>query len=450
MTTRQFPTDFTWGVATSSYQIEGAADADGRGPSIWDTFCRAPGRVRGGDTGDVACAPYRRYREDVALIKSLGVRAYRFSVAWPRVLPAGVGEVNEAGLDFYDRLVDALLAAGIEPWLTLYHWDLPQALQDAGGWPARDTARAFVDYTGHVARRLGDRVKHWITHNEPWCVAALGHELGEHAPGHRDARASLAAAHHVLLSHGLAAPVIREAAPGARVGITLNFTPATPASPSRADADAARRFDGWFNRWYLDPVCGRGYPEDVLADHRAAGVLPAGDPPWLRPGDLQAIATACDFLGVNYYTRAITRGAEAGNLPRSPRPPMEVTDMGWEIHPQSLTDLLLRLHRDYGAGPLVITENGAAWPDGPGPDGRVRDSRRVDFLARHLRACLDAIEGGAPLAGYFAWSLMDNFEWAHGYAKRFGLVHVDYATQTRTPKDSALWYRDLIARGELL
>lgn len=428
-----FPRDFTWGVATSAYQIEGAVAEGGRGPSIWDTFCARPGAIRDGSSGAVACDHAHRMAEDIALMRRLGVGAYRFSVAWPRVVPGGTGRVEPRGLDLYERLVDGLLAAGITPWATLYHWDLPQPLEDAGGWPARATAEAFVPYAEAVVRRLGDRVKHWITHNEPWCVAMLGYQVGEHAPGRKDPAAALAAAHHVLLSHGLAVPVIRAFSPGAQVGITLNFTPTEAASP--AHADAARRFDGWFNRWFLDPVSGRGYPADVLADRVADGHLPPGTPEWLHPGDLDVIAAPTDFLGVNYYTREVVGGRGGG-----PR-----TDIDWEIHPASLERLLTRLSHHHRR--LVITENGAAFHDAPGPDGRVRDARRVRYLAEHLDAVHRAIAKGAPVTGYFAWSLMDNFEWAHGYGQRFGLVWVDYATQARVLKDSARFYAEVIAHN---
>ncbi len=443
-----FPASFTWGTATSSYQIEGAVAVDGRGPSIWDTFCAVPGAIRDSSSGAVACDHHRRYPEDVAWMRALGVGAYRFSIAWPRVLPAGRGAVEPRGLDFYDRLVDALLAAGITPWATLYHWDLPQPLEDAGGWPVRGTAEAFVPYVDAVTGRLGDRVKRWITHNEPWCASTLGYLTGEHAPGRRDATAALAAAHHLLLSHGLAVPVIRANSAGAQVGITLNLTPATPASPSALDREAARRFDGSFNRWFLDPVFGRGYPADVVADHAAAGVEALAA---VRPGDLERIAVPTDFLGVNYYTRHLARGPEEGNEPRAvPEPGPEArTDIGWEVHPDSLRSLLVRLSTEYPPTPLYLTENGAATHDAPGPDGRVRDERRVRYLAGHLEAVAAARAEGAPVEGYFAWSLLDNFEWAYGYSQRFGLVWVDYDSQVRIPKDSAWWYRDVIARGGL-
>ena len=423
-----FPDDFLFGAATSSFQIEGAADR--RGASIWDTFCREPGRVANGDTGDVACDHVARFREDVALMQELGVAAYRFSICWPRVLPAGRGAASLEGLDFYDQLVDALLEAGIEPWVTLYHWDLPQALQDEGGWTVRSTAEAFAGYAAVVANRLGDRVGHWITHNEPWCVAMLGHELGEHAPGWKDPSAALAAAHFVLWSHGLATSVLRQMCPLAKIGITLNFTPAWAASDDPADVEAARRFDGWFNRWFLDPVCGRGYPADMRETFVREGILDER-PAWLRPWDEAVMGTPTDFLGVNYYTRAVLRSGAAA-APQTLFAGDERTEMGWEVHPESLRHLLVRLGEAYD-GPLYITENGAAYPEA------THDPERVGYLQRHLQACLDARAKGVDLRGYFAWSLMDNFEWACGYEKRFGLVHVDYETQARTPKTSARW-----------
>lgn len=451
----RFPDGFCFGVATSSYQIEGAHDEDGRLPSIWDTFCRTPGKVVRMENGDVACDHYHRWREDIELMKRLHVGAYRFSVAWPRILPTGFeSEPNEAGLDWYDRLVDGLLEAGITPWATLYHWDLPQPLQDMGGWPDRRIVDHFVRFADVVSRRLGDRVGHWITHNEPWVVSMLGYMNGEHAPGHTDWPEALAAAHHIMLSHGRAVPVIRANSPGSKVGITLNLCPGYPASPSAADADATRHFDGFFNRWFLDPCFGRPYPADMVADYQKLGRVPADGLPFLRDGDIEEMGVDTDFLGINFYSRAILRSesvAEEDNAPRTiPEPTDEQkTDMGWEIAPFSLRDLLVRLHADYPVQSLVITENGAAWPTGPDDDGQVRDTRRRAYLHAHLGACLDAMADGVPLSGYFGWSFMDNFEWAFGYEKRFGLVYVDYETQERTLKDSALWYATVARDGVL-
>jgi beta-glucosidase len=448
-----FPSDFVWGGATSAYQIEGSVAVDGRGESIWDRQCRKPGAIEDGSSGEVACDHYRRYREDVALMRDLGIKAYRFSIAWPRVIPRGRGEKNAAGLDFYSRLVDCLLEHGITPFATLYHWDLPQALQDEGGWGARATALAFADYAEVVARHLGDRVKSWITINEPWCVSMLSHQLGKHAPGAQHWPTALAAAHHVLLAHGLAVPLIRRECPGAEVGITLNFEPAAPASGSAADLDAARHSDGNFNRWFLDPVFGRRYPADMMADYAKAGYVPPAGVPEALPGDFATMATPTDFLGVNYYTRKIVRSdvlSETENAPvtLSLPPASELTTMGWEVFPEGLYRLLCRIQFEYAPPKMYVTENGSAWPDKVGPDGRVHDRERVRYLQGHLAATGRAIGAGAQVAGYFAWSLLDNFEWERGYTQRFGIVHVDYETQVRTPKDSAIFYRDTIrARG---
>jgi beta-glucosidase len=441
-----FPKGFIWGVATAAYQIEGAWNEDGKGESIWDRFSHTPGKIADGDTGDVACDHYHHWREDVALMKELGLHAYRFSVSWPRLLPEGRGRVNAAGLDFYSRLVDALLEATIEPFITLYHWDLPQALQDQGGWPARDTAEAFVEYADLVTRRLGDRVKHWITFNEPFVSAFVGYLEGRHAPGHSDLDEALAAAHHLLLAHGWAVPVIRRNSPGAQGGITLNLSGQTPASPSVADRAAAWQQDGFVNRWFLDPLSARGYPADIVQHY--------GNPmDFVQAGDLEAIAAPLDFLGVNYYTRGVVRSSvvrEAENAPRTVFSNPERTEMGWEVYPEGLYEMLGRVHFDYRFPALYITENGAAYPDQIGPDGQVDDPLRGAFLKEHLEAAARAIEAGVPLHGYFAWSLMDNFEWAHGYSKRFGLIYVDYQTQRRVLKTSAHWYRRVIAANAVV
>jgi beta-glucosidase len=380
-----FPQNFVWGAATASYQIEGAWNEDGRGESIWDRFSRTPGKVANGDTGDVSCDHYHRWREDIALMKELGLQSYRFSIAWPRILPEGRGPVNQRGLDFYRRLVDELLANDIVPFATLYHWDLPQALQDAGGWPERATAEAFVEYADAISRHLGDQVTNWITINEPWCASLLSYQIGEHAPGWQDWPAALAASHHLLLAHGWAVPVLRRNSPGAQVGITLNFTPAAAASPSMADVDAARHFDGYFNRWFLDPVYGRHYPADMVADYITAGHLPPEGLTFVRPGDLDAIAVQTDFLGVNYYNRSVLRSQEVPEHENAPRtvflaPESEWTAMGWEVYPQGIYELLARLHFEYRPGKLYVTENGASYADTPNGNGSINDQLRQRFL----------------------------------------------------------------------
>ena len=446
MAEQSFPDGFLWGVATSAQQIEGGTQEDGRGESIWDRFAASPGRIADGSDARVACDHYHRWREDISLMKWLGIGTYRFSVAWPRVVPAGRGAVNPAGLDFYDSLVDALLEAGIRPSVTLYHWDLPQALQDRGGWGARETAEAFAEYADAVSLRLGDRVRHWTTHNEPWCVATLGHEQGAHAPGHRDPAEALRAGHHVLLSHGWATEVVRRNSPGAEVGIVLLVSPVSPATTSQVDGEAARRLDGSLNRWYLDPLFHGRYPDDAVADRVRLGHLEDPDLPFVREGDLQTIAVPLDFLGANYYSRTVVRADSAGE-PVAVRmvPERELTDMGWEVFPQGLHSMLLRLQREYRPSKIYITENGAAYTDEADATGRIADERRIEYLRGHLAAASRAIADGVPLAGYFTWSLIDNFEWAHGYARRFGLFDVDFATQRRRPKDSAHWYRQVVA-----
>jgi len=446
MSVSRFPNGFIWGSATASYQIEGAVAEDGRAPSIWDTFSHTPGKTVNGDTGDVACDHYHRWQGDVQLMRELGLQGYRFSIAWPRVVPEGTGQVNARGLDFYDRLVDALLEANITPLVTLYHWDLPQAQQDRGGWANRDTADAFVAYTDAVVRRLGDRVKHWITHNEPWVVSFVGNYEGRHAPGIQDLRTALQVAHHLLLSHGMAVPAIRAGSAGAQVGITLNLSPGRPASTSPDDQVAARVCDGYTNRWFLDPLYGKGYPEDMVARFGAAM-------PQINVDDLAHAAVPTDFLGVNYYFPTIVRAAASGHEPLgflalSPEELAaaghELAAMGWPIVPDAFTELLTRLHRDYAPKTIYVTENGVAFDDKV-VGGGVHDPRRIAYLHSHIGAVRQAIADGAPVGGYFLWSLMDNFEWAYGYSKRFGIVYIDYPTQTRIPKDSAAWYRRVIA-----
>jgi beta-glucosidase len=439
--TAAFGPGFLWGVATSAYQIEGAVAEDGRSPSIWDTFCKVPGAIDNGDDGSSACDHYHRWPEDLALMRGLGVDSYRFSVAWPRIVPGGTGAVNPAGLAFYDRLVDALLEAGIQPNATLYHWDLPQVLQDRGGWSERATAEAFAEYSGVVAAALGDRVSDWSTLNEPLCSAWIGHLEGRMAPGVRDLTTAVRASFHLHLGHGLAAQAIRAASPGqTRIGIVNNLSTCEPASDSEADLAATRRADGHINRWWLDPVLGLGYPQDMLDVYRVD--LPD------RGGDLATIAQPLDWMGVNYYFRQIIAADPEGDAPyfrQLPGPNPEQTAMGWEVHANGLEELLLRLTREYGVKQLLVTENGAAYQDTVAADGSVTDPGRTAYLEQHLAACARASAAGAPLAGYYAWSLLDNFEWSYGYDKRFGLIHVDYATQRRTVKASGRRYAEIIS-----
>ena len=447
MTYRRFPDGFLWGAATSAAQIEGSVDVDGRRPSIWDTFAAKPGAIADGSDPRTACDHYRLWRDDVARMKDLGLTAYRFSIAWPRILPDGTGVVNATGLDFYDRLVDSLLAEGIAPFATLYHWDLPQALQEKGGWASRETVHAFQAYADVVTRALGDRVRAWTTHNEPWCIAHLGHHEGEHAPGVRDPLVALTVAHHVLLSHGEALPTIRANAPASEVGIVLNLVPGECLEEGPAAERVVRSFDGFFNRWYLDPLFRGTYPQDVIEDRVRQGDLRSAELPFVRDGDLQIVSRPIDYLGVNYYSRAVFRVGPDGEPVSVPMgSPEDRNDMGWEDHPQGLSRILIRLHEEYSVPRLYVTENGGAWSDAPDARGRVRDQRKIRYLHRHLHAALDALDAGVPLKGYFAWSLLDNWEWAHGYPMRFGLYWVDYETRHRVPKDSALWYRDVIAR----
>ncbi|GAA2104437.1 GH1 family beta-glucosidase [Streptomyces albiaxialis] len=450
------PPDFTFGTATAAYQIEGAHDEDGRGPSIWDTYCREPGRIEGAATGDVACDHYHRYREDVALLRELGVDSYRFSVSWPRVQPTGTGPANAPGLDFYDRLTDELLAAGIRPAVTLYHWDLPQALEDRGGWRVRETAERFAAYTALVAERLGDRVHRWITLNEPFCSAFLGYATGRHAPGAREGRGALAAAHHLLVGHGLAVRALRAADVAGEIGITLNPDRLLPATGSPADQAAVRRAETLHNETWFDPLFAGRYPRGEAETWGPA----AEGATHRRPDDLALIGAPLDFLGINYYrplTLAdapyrdpdpVTRTATDIRVAERPRDDVRHTTMGWPVVPHAFTDLLVDLSARYPAlPPLLITENGSAEADTvteDGPRGRVHDADRIGYLRDHLAAVAEAVRAGVDVRGYYVWSLLDNFEWARGYGQRFGLVRVDYATQRRIPKDSYHWFRDLI------
>lgn len=461
---RTFPRDFLWGSATASYQIEGAATEDGRTPSIWDTYARTPGRVRNGDTGDIATDHYHRWREDVALMADLGLGAYRFSLAWPRIQPTGRGPAVEKGLDFYRRLVDELLAKGIKPVATLYHWDLPQELEDGGGWPERVTAERFAEYAALAADALGDRVTTWTTLNEPWCSAFLGYGSGVHAPGRTDPVAALHAAHHLNLAHGMALEALRDRLPtGGQCSVTLNIHHVRPLTDDPGDVDAVRRIDALANRVFTGPMLQGEYPEDLLKD-----TATLTDWSFVRDGDLRQINQPLDFLGVNYYTPTLVSEAGStgshtsdghGNSSHSPwpaaekvafhQPPGDTTAMGWAVDPTGLYDLLRRLSSDFPRLPLVITENGAAFDDYAGPDGHVNDPGRIAYLRGHLAAVHQAIADGADVRGYFLWSLLDNFEWAHGYSKRFGTVYVDYPTGTRIPKASARWYSEVARTGVL-
>jgi beta-glucosidase len=459
---RRFPPGFVFGAATAAFQIEGSTHVDGRTDSIWDAFARIPGAVVGGDTGDPACDHYRRYRDDVRLMADLGLQAYRFSTSWSRVRPDG-GPVNPAGLDFYSRLVDELHENGVQPWLTLYHWDLPQAIEEQGGWTVRSTAERFADYALSVHDVLGDRVRAWSTLNEPWCSAFVGYVSGEHAPGRQDPAAGVAAAHHLMLGHGLAVGELRARDASLNLGITLNLSVVDPVDPDDAgDREAVRRIDGQFNRIFLDPLFRGEYPADVLEDLAGSGLEDV-----IRPGDLSTISRPIDTLGVNYYhgeavsahpaERVSNNAAPSVRPLRSPfvnadsvhfhKRGLPVTAMDWEVQPEGLTRLLRRVHDEY-TGPagvaLAVTENGSAFADAVEPDGSIEDTERTRFLIDHLAATLDAIEEGIPVNGYFAWSLLDNFEWAWGYDKRFGIVRVDYDTQVRTPKRSALTLKRII------
>ncbi len=448
-----FPEGFLWGTATASYQIEGAVGEDGRGASIWDTFSHMPGKTYRGDTGDVACDHYHRLEEDLDLMADLGMRAYRFSVAWPRIQPGGSGGANQKGLDFYRRLVDGLRERSIEPMLTLYHWDLPQALEDRGGWTSRETSGRFAEYAGIVYEALSDSVSYWITLNEPWVAAWLGHGYGLHAPGLKDSSAALSATHHLLLGHGLAMERMRAAGGDNQLGITLNLHPALPGRDRDADREAARRVDGQANRLYLDPLFRGSYPEDVFSYYRESGA----DLSFVQDEDLRKISAPLDFLGVNYYFRHMIRDAPEevhsevpfSDLNARPIVPHagEKTAMGWPVDPEGLMEMLVRIKDEYADLPLYVTENGRAAHDYVDPEGRVKDEERISYLDAHFRAAGEAMERGADVRGYMVWSFLDNFEWAEGYSKRFGLVFVDYATGKRTPKASARWYSEVIRRN---
>jgi beta-glucosidase len=442
-----FPPGFVWGAATSAFQIEGGR-TDGKGQSIWDTFSDQ-GRMR--NRADLACDHYHRWPDDVALMADLGLDAYRMSIAWTRILPDGTGTVNQKGLDFYKKLIDAVIEAGITPWVTLHHWDLPQTLQNQGGWAARETVGAFVKYAEIVAQALGDRVSHWITQNEPWVAAILGYAEGVFAPGVRDWKAGILAGHHLLLSHGEGMAAIRSHSADAQVGIALDCRPSRPASQRPQDIDAWTHFDGYRNRWFFDPVFGHGYPEDIISSYQGMGRIKDSD--WIRPGDLETISSPIDFLGLNYYTSLVIKeGQEEGEytgVDAGPNPPPGFTETGWSVTPEAFTEILRRIHKEYWEGPIYITENGASYSDGPGADGVVRDVRRIEYLRSHLAAIETAIDEGVPVGGYFHWALLDNLEWLSGFSQRFGFIHVDPETLVRTPKASFEWYREVIARNGL-
>ena len=435
-TTVTFASDFVWGAATASYQIEGAWNEDGRGESIWDRFSHTPGKIQDGDTGDVACDHYHRYKDDVALMRRLGLKAYRFSTAWPRVIPKGRGAVNHAGLNFYDRLVDELLAANIQPFLTLYHWDLPQALQDSGGWDNRDTRGYFADYAALMVKRLGDRVKHWTTFNEPFVSAFIGNHAGEHAPGFKDKGLAVRVTHHLLVAHGLAVQAIRAIAPNVSAGIVLDTAPPEPANDTDANRAVAKQIWRTSSALFFDPLFHGHYPASAQSMIEESGVS-------IRPGDLALIAQRLDFVGINFYRRTVFD--EQGNPARVPG--AEYTEMDWEVHAPAFKRLLLRLAHEYHLPPIYITENGAAFVDEVGSDGGVHDPRRVNYLREHLTALREAMTEGVDVRGYFVWSLLDNFEWAKGYSKRFGITYLDYPTQQRIVKDSGEWYSRVIAQN---
>jgi len=447
-----FPNEFVWGCAASAYQVEGAWNEDGKGPSIWDTFVHTPGHIVNNETGDIAVDHYHRYQEDVALMKELGLNSYRFSISWSRVLPNGAGKINQAGLDFYDRLVDELLKYNIEPYACLFHYDLPQKLQDKGGWPNRETAYLFADYAGIVAEHLSDRIKVWMTHNEPWVSAMAGYFAGEHAPGIKDVQAAFKALHHLLLSHGLAAEAIRASArQPVKIGITLNLNPVQPISSAKKDKDAASRMDAVLNRSTLDPLLKGTTPIQEFA----IGKMLSGS--LIKSGDLEKIRNL-DLLGINYYTRTVVKYDPKFPVVAGSQIQPEGNEYSgmWEIYPEGIYELLIRIWKDYfseqpsGNGSkaripdLMITENGVPVPDGLDFDGRVRDERRIRYLRDHLTQVHRAMDEGVPVKGYFHWSLMDNFEWAHGFGQRFGLIYVDFKTQTRTIKDSGRWFAKVI------
>ena len=439
---------FNWGIATSSYQIEGGHDLHGRGPSVWDVFSHSKGRVKNGDNGDIACDHYHLFPEDIKLMKDLGVDSYRFSISWPRIFPVGTEDkINQSGMDFYDRLVDTLLENNITPFITLNHWDIPQGLEDLGGWTNRDMVEQFIKYSHYLSRGLGDRVSNWITHNEPWCISFLGYVEGRKPPGLKGEWAkSLHTAHHLLLSHGKAVPEIKSNVKNAKVGITLNLNTAIPASDSEYDKKECAFYDAQFNRLYLDPLYKKKYPELLFKRLLEKGAIRQSDLNFIKDGDLKTISTPTDFLGVNYYSRAVIRDEsvdeklnEKHKVTMGPK-----TDFGWEVYPRGIYDLLKRLQDEYNVNEIMITENGCSYGDGPNENKKVNDIKRVEYHRSHIEQILIAVDEGIPCTGYFAWSLMDNFEWAEGYSQRFGMIWVDFDTLERIPKESYYWYQKFL------
>ncbi|MCA0983743.1 beta-glucosidase [Halobacillus yeomjeoni] len=443
MTTIEFPKDLKWGAATASYQIEGAANEDGRSPSIWDTFSHAPGNVKNGDHGDEACNSYHLYKEDVQHLKKLGVDLYRFSIAWPRVIPEGTGELNPKGVAYYHNLIDELIENGIEPMITLYHWDLPQVLQDKGGWESRETTDAFQQYAEAMFKEFGEKVNKWITINEPWCASFLSNYLGIHAPGKTDLQAGVDVAHNLLLAHGKAVKSFRELVPEGEIGYAPNATWLEPFSPAEEDVNAARRGMMWQKEWFMDPVFKGSYPEELTSIFENDNASPK-----VEDGDFELISQPIDFMGINYYTGSLARHKEGEGLFEVEEVPLDYrkTDIGWPIYADGFYKLLTDLNDTYGDVPIYITENGACY-NHEVEDGRVRDQERIDYLKQHLTSIHRTIKAGVPIKGYIVWSLLDNFEWAEGYEKRFGIIHVNYRTFERTPKDSYYWYRQTIQNG---
>lgn len=449
----EFPKGFDWGTATSAYQIEGAVNKDGRSDSIWDVYARQPGIIKNNGHAQIACDHYHRWREDIHLMKELGYKAYRFSVAWPRILPNGRGRVNQAGMDFYDRLIDEMLQAGITPYLTMFHWDIPVALE--GAWLNRDSVKAFEEYSGVLVERFGDRVDRWITINEPFCASFLAYRLGDHAPGLRDPYKALVAAHHLLLAHGVAVRAIKATRPDAEIGIALNLSAIYPKTDSEIDREIVRMVDGQANRWYTDPLYRGEYPQDTIEDLIRFEVLKNEHLDFVKPDDMEIISTPTDFLGLNYYTRQVYHldDIEIGSrthIEQLPAPRDNQTEMGWEIYPQGLNDLLNRIHSEYHPAKIVISENGASYTTPPDEKGKIEDTKRIEYIRLHLQEVAKAIKAGIPITGYLVWSFMDNFEWRHGYSQRFGLVDIDYQTQKRTPKASAYWYSEVIRQNGLI